>query len=218
MKWCIKMSPIYIWKEYDWPYEPSSNTLLYLPFTEDMADYSWNNRTITNDLWEIKDWYFYNDDTTNSKSWLVVANMPDVWSWFTLTFWEKKTWAYANTQQPLFRYDWWNTVHSFDAGSWIWFRLWWWDNNRTVPNNWADTRRMITFTYTWSVMALYVNDTLIASTSRSFSSPWWNQTYFWWWSTYTPYQWYISHLIEENYWRTAQEVSNYYNLTKWNYS
>ena len=31
-------------------YTPTVNTLLYLPFTEDMADHSGNNRVVTNDL------------------------------------------------------------------------------------------------------------------------------------------------------------------------
>lgn len=194
-------------------YTPTANTLLYLPFTENMADYSGNNRVVTSDLWEIKNWLFFNN-TTGDKTWLVAQNMPDVWSWFTLTFFEKKTWTYANTQQPLFRYDWWNTVHSFDGGSWISFNIWWLDNRINIQDNWADVWRMVTFTYTWSVISLYINNTQISSQSKSFSSTWWNNTYFGWWNAYTPYQWYISELIEENYWWTAQQVSDHYNALK----
>ena len=207
---------LYIRVDEQW-WQPWANTLLYLPFTSDMLDHSWNNRVVTTDIGIIQNGYFYNDNTDTNSRWFTIQNMPALTN-FTTTFYEKKTWTYANNQQAVFLYAGGSQIHSIDFANKIRFGVWGWPNDPSVPNNWADVWRLLTYVKNGNNFSFYINATLISSASRAWvSQPAWSHYYFWWGSVYYPLMWYASQLIVEDKARTAQEVSDYYNLTKWNY-
>ena len=70
----------------------------------------------------------------------------------------------------------------------------------------------------WTNHTLYVNWQLVSSNNYSAIT---SSTgiYIWWVTSWSddPYQWYMSNVILESKGRTAQEISDYYNQTKWNY-
>jgi hypothetical protein len=93
----------------------------------------------------------------------------------------------------------------------------WWTSSNSYTGG-DDNRHLWTMSLTWWTATFYLDTTAIctATTSNSYS-----QTMVFminkirdkidrWWA-------YYSNMILENKVRTAQEISDYYNLTKWNY-
>jgi hypothetical protein len=84
------------------------------------------------------------------------------------------------------------------------------------------TWHLLTATYTWSAdtannVKIYVDSSLVKQWQR------WGTTtanmigYVWNYNTNDNLKWYLSQFILEDKTRTAQEIADYYNQTKWNY-
>lgn len=191
--------------EYWW--HPWANTIAYYPLTSDINDYSWNNRNLTQGTWTVT----YNSNTNMAEidgkltySQALLPRSSDFTFWF---------WCYPNS---------WNNIG--DENSWwpLWymvnmpwepkwnFKIWgswkrlWWTSTVSWPCHLMVTRSGSTFT-------LYVNwqpDSTITNSGTIDSS---NDFYI-----VSRPDW-IGAVIIESVARTATEVTDYYDQTKWNY-
>ena len=213
---------IYSTSGWGW-WQPWVNTVAYYPLTADTNDYSWNNRNLTNSWvtfvnniwWATVPVSYYDWSSRAYRNWVEQLN-----TWYTISFWQKgDTWTFIFDLRNDNEYwqwvcllaEWWyfktrqqkssNTEEEYSRAS---------DNNR---NHWV-------LTWTGSVWTVYFNWAQVkqASIANSINT---SNSDISLWSRYSgnTYSWtgYISEFIVENTARTAQEISDYYNQTKWNY-
>ena len=208
-------------------WEPNANTVAYYPLTSDFSDASWNSRNLTNSWatittqWWRACWYW------NGSSYAEYS-----WYWLTNTARTINVWCYctqaSNTQWVVHI-----STYSVIAPSWsLWvkFNLW---NTNVWPWDWTNASaesvtanvtawwHNIIVTQSWNTTKLYIDWSLIWTISNYPSEA---NTPNWWslWSKYysahsEKLTWYLSAVILENKVRTAQEISDYYNLTKSTY-
>lgn len=198
-------------------WQPWANTVAYYPLKADTNDESWNSNDMTNS-W-IAFWTYdgiecaYLDGSASaSKSWSLFTWNPT----FTASIWLK---TLQNAWSP----------RAFGSGGgtnsftfWLSnvgvLNTWWWTNDR---NTWytlsTNTRYNIIFAYSNWAGTVYINGNSVYSWTRSPTI--WNTSTLIWdnHSLANKWYWYLSNAIFENEVRTAQEVLDYYNLTKWNY-
>ena len=209
---------------------PGSNTLLYLPFTDDLNDHS-SNQTSTKG-WTVSiatlDWVKcanFNSGylTFPSKKWfgtnstfsLWVKNPSNpqessifctswvAWGWTEYVF----NWRINNSPQSitLWTYGWWTW------NPWV-------SVNYSVPSWWTN----IVATMEWLVAKLYINWQLWWQVKMYYNNVTAGTLYIWnntdeptvskWWLKA-----YLSELIIENTVWDATKVAHYYDITKWNY-
>lgn len=209
-------------------WRPWVNTIAYRPLnsTDTVNDMKWTwtayNLTWTATFW-VDEWV----DCYQSRSYGTMLTIADSLLYgnsnFTVNYWilEKQTssshqhvflsWWTGKKQQVLMWINWnnnhlmcWKYFEDYDT----WYTLTAW--------NWIN----VCITYDWSNMKIYVNWNLQLTQSISFwitsswetslwdSSLWWNNQYF---------RWNMSEAILEDKERTAQEIADYYNSTKWDY-
>ena len=214
---------------YEW--KPWSNTILYCPLKDDINDHSWNHTMALNttSFWTVeKDstgfyhftwWYISSESYTWPSKWTI-----SVWvkrenksTWITTLQWWfgiQQTWS-----SPFY-----NMAFEFNKSYYITT----WTGTAHFIDIWASTLNtweLWTATFssaTWWKM--YKNWVLVDSFSDSNNL--WSATGYsfiggnafndlWVWSQY--FKWYLSDAIIEDKARTAQEIADYYNWTKWNY-
>jgi len=228
---------VYLWTEkQEW--QPWENTVLYIPFDETYwaTDQSWNSYTVTsgftlgtyNNVYcarntnvnnTIKTWiryntqYQWNSIFTNPYTvsvWMYIESKPSSnyisWiSWFIngSTSPQHNIWMETFTmnsgvvwnKNTNYWFDYWNWVNIIctvsPASSWYDYSLY---LNWVFQNTYNDTGTNLP---SWDH---YINYIIVGTTN------WWTAL----WTCYSQY-------ILENKARTAQEVADYYNLTKSNY-
>lgn len=208
-------------EEQEW--QPWANTVAYYPLTDDFNDKSWNSRnlsvswpTITILNWvkcAYYNWSWYS--SYNGFSLGRSSRTANVWIYVTNSSW----WVLhiSNYQSSSPQWSLWlqtvsNTIYTAD-----------WVSGASAIQSWALTQwwHNAVVTQEWNTMKLYI-DWLIIWTltnypSELYSPNWWAL----WSKLYSGYSekrtWYLSEVILEDKVRTAQEVLNYYNLTKSNY-
>ena len=198
-------------------WKPWANTIAYYKFDWNLNDSSGNSYNLSVAAWSITYW---------TASW-----------WWKYAHINKNT--RTNYWEKSFDYNWNNTISlrmnpqitngsillemwsrsneflRFNGAIFCWF---WWDMTYSMS---ANTRYLVTFTRSWTSTALYINGSLIwtwiggktwthnirfkLNNAGDTSSSTYSNNSYW------------SELIWENKTRTAQEVTDYYNLTKWNY-
>ena len=217
-----------VYKKKKW-WKPWADTIAYYPLTSitQTTDQSWNNLngtvswTITfwTNLWvdcaSFNWWSNYivvpynsrmNTNTFTLSVWLTKSNASDWNKWaisrwnFNNHWWDFALCNYVNTNGGTFMI---NDGHSSAFTMFDW------------TNKWVN----VILTYNWSVGEAYVNSNKVLTYNKTFDMSslttrfniWWyyNSNYCW--------QWNISEIIRENKIWTAQEISDYYNQTKWNY-
>ena len=216
---------------------PWANTIAYYPLTaqDTTSDKSWNGHTLSKyGSWTTTFWnygwvsclYIYNDamfystipNTSASNGitqsiWYYQVNAPQYDNWWLQAFN-----AYSPTNDAA-RYI------SSNIMNWLWNKYWfmWWISNggdtytstASVTSGWHN----VITTFSWTTITLYVDWNEIGTASRSLSYE--PQTYISISRRTSGYnrslRGYVSNAIFENKARTAQEVADYYNLTKWNY-
>lgn len=205
-----------------WWWKPWANTICYYTFdNQNLDDSSGNNNN----------WSWYNGTGSfMANTWWYCANL---WSshaiqmpfnlWW-LTNWTLNVWIKYNSFSKSFQWI-------------LWCKEWSsWAMHINVTNNklieiamvWhsaisyqtsmaTDIWYNICITKSWTTYFIYINGTLWNSWT------WWaistNYTQYLW-TSYTDNRyldWYLDNVIIENKSRTAQEISDYYNLTKSNY-
>lgn len=203
-------------------WQPWANTVAYYPFNTDFNDYSWNWFDLTNNWWVA----------IESVGWVTCANFKDqspYWlsrsTWNIITAWPytylcriNRTWWWPYNP----RIFWWNNewwmlyIVSWGKYSVEYPNYWWW-----IPD--SSWRHLICFTWnmsTWEFSS-YKDWSFIASWTSSVR---WARTWLVIWTTEWNYSlsddrfiWQMSNVIFENKQRTAQEISDYYDQTKWDY-
>lgn len=206
-------------------WQPWANTVAYYPLTSNADDDSWNGYNATNygATFSETNWAYFGA----VRNRLELPNMT-VGNVFTISLWAKVTsnlsWdqefnfyydrSYYN-RNLLFRYSAsWTDVYTgnnaYNQDSWTASTSpWTWWNNIILVKNWTSLNVYKNWTSIWT------------HTGYDVSIPWWSNTVCVWgtvsaWSSGYK-EWYIKDYIIENVARTAQEVADYYNLTKWNY-
>lgn len=204
-------------------WRPWTNTKIYLPLTDDYKDViSWTTLSTT---WTVSLTTEWGVKCTRLNWWRLygLSSAIITWNWArTLNFWFKYysintsewgsvvSWWSESNYSFTSLWDNWGTAYSFswfsasaDIESWTSLSNWVWYN--------------MVATYDWSTLAIYLNWTLSWSKSVNLTT-WSSDLYIWWrpgWSCIV--NWYINNVIVENKARTATEIEDYYNKTKWNY-
>ena len=210
-----------VYKKNKW-WKPWANTLAYYPLdsTNTVNDLSWNNKTLSN-TW-VTFWTYNWVDCANYSWDKYLYRNQSLISWsqnFTINMWYLRWGASHNHSEILSigsRY--WSNSFMFWLNDSDSLYIWWWDNDR---NTWYVTQQwqwvnVVCSHNNWTAK-VYINGVLqlTATVSYSITSSW---TGIWWWFWWDrPIIWNISKFIVESMPRTAQEVADYYNLTKWNY-
>ena len=211
-------------------WQPWANTIAYYPLTSTTttSDESGNGHNLTNG-WATFGTYSGVDcvylGNTNSKKLYTTISWLGANPTFTVNVYVNRQWT-TNS-------DWWQLFVVWSIGSsngcywsairtdWkylAWTR--WWGEARSTVTNTLDKWELITVVKNASNTIVYRNASEIANgtittniSSTAFTIGSFNSTSW----TYQSFYWYLSEFILENKARAAQDVSNYYNLTKWNY-
>lgn len=225
-----KLSKMYIWSTQVRPswWKPWANTVAYYPLTSTTttSDESWNGYDLS-DYWTTTTFVTkdgvscaYMDGSTNL---LYNSTLTDtfIWQTFTVSYWITDTNQWAVTAVVDNPYNWWGLYYEpWIAGG----RLRW-----EFLNNWTPVRLMpnVTATSWWHhILMTHASDGSAAifydweQKATGNCSLWfggWQFTIWWVVSIPAYFVGYFSNVILENKARTAKEVSDYYNLTKWNY-
>lgn len=211
-----------VYKKKKW-WKPWANTIAYYPLTSTSTvnDLSGNNNTLTNQGATF--WTYWGIDCVNTvgKSlYWAITNLPTGSSPRTISVWANaqasSSWMaiygyWQNSQYKLctcYRStdNWWAIQFTHYYGEII-------TSTIMSTNQWF----LITYTYDWTTAKMYVNwnpDWNITVSLNTASSDF---VISGWWVGNETFNWYISNMIIENRARTAQEIADYYNQTKWNY-
>lgn len=230
-----KVSSVYIW---NWDstatkirpvwWRPWANTVAYYPLTSTSTvnDMSGNELTLTNNwnavFWTY-DWVdcaYFNWNASLRQSSLTTQY---IWQTFTFMAWMKvvtecNVWTYNN--QWTNRGIWLVIQNNNDK---IWGSIWQWGSfldvvyNTTINNTWYLI--WLTHNSNWD-LKLYFNGVQVQTGSWAVNE--WASNFAIWAAVFKESEiyysnGYVSNVIIEDKERTDQEVSEYYNLTKWNY-
>jgi hypothetical protein len=226
---------VYIYtEEQEW--QPWANTLAYYPLETDTNDYSWNGRNMTNSWITFSDgvWVFNGSSmaTVTGSGWNI--NKPNMTiqarfkcnysttnkSYTIVSRWENSPSSNSNVCYMM--------ALNYSSGTTYimsWFAKWsdtsynpWYFAHSISKNVWY---LMTLVNENWNSQKLYLNGTQIASSNvitqqniNSIPLVIWNTYYR---SNQTYFVGNVSNVILEDKARTAQEISDYYNLTKTNY-
>lgn len=232
-----KVNKIYVGTQQVRPYRfnPWTNTILYCPLKDNINDYSWNHTMTINttSYWTVaKDstgfyhftwWYISSENYTWPTQWSmsvwVKRENKSTWN-TTLQRWLTNT--YKNSS-PFYNMGF-EFNNSWYTAVWDWattyFRDIWW----ATVNQWE----LWTMTYSPSEWwKMYKNWVLVDSFSSNQNLWQYNWPTYIWWNTYSSswrpnpwaqyFKWYLSDVIIESAARTAQEVADYYNKSKYTY-
>lgn len=196
--------------------QPWVNTIAYYPFKSDILDYSWNHNDFT--TWS---WTYSNNmiTTTSNLKWASAVLWSHSWD-FTYSIWID----YDNTDSSTI-----TEIAMCATNDFAPSLVFWWPNNDWWYA-WIFTTSWCVPTYSWAMtwihcihlvrdnwtLYLYVDADMKTSISASGAI----QN-----NQYTIVGWYqdqskqvtCGNLIVEDKARTAQEIQDYYNATKWDY-
>ena len=205
--------------------EPWANTVAYYPLnsTDTINDKSWNNKNLTNSSVAFGEYSWIDCGYFNGSAYASLSSSLFTWNpTFTVSFFAKMISAASYSWRWYWfigtwssNYCFWNFVQGSYNGSKL--SVWWWSNDKvttySVDSNWHH----IVFAYgSWS-WTVYVDGTSVYTGTRSPNIQN-NKTVIWANPNLTDnFYWYMNEFIFESKVRTAQEISAYYNQTKWNY-
>mgnify|MGYP003302322013 CR=1 FL=1 len=205
-------------------YQPNEHTILYCPYTENANDNSLTPRSITvNTLSSYTTFSEQNGmyiNKSGTENWLriIYGNYTTTSQYYTMSVWIKMTefhkdshivsnqwWLAYITDFNAFRFESkWSSTKSCRSTSTIQLNTWY---NVIWVRDWSSIKLYLNWTQEWTnsiSWTWYIHAELIW--------PGWDAT-----SVDRCPRWYIKDLIYEDQAWSAQEVSDYYNLTKWNY-
>jgi len=216
-------------------WKPWANTIAYYPLETSWASWIWWTALTTT-------WVTYATETTWKKyavfSWTITNNgwkwatvaVSDYWYNLTHSFWAKTTGNWTASGIGSNRWDFLRLESGNKSVYWCscWFKgdgqVMSYADGTSSETTWYaipldNTRHHYCMTYTSSATNLYFDGVLIktagggSSTRYSWTMYIWNNSaaYYYW------YNWGLSELITENVARTQAEITEYFNLTKWNY-
>lgn len=217
--------------EWGWGgWTPWANTVIYYPLTSTttVEDKSWNWYDLTNN----------GNVTFWTNAWVDCANFWTPWQgnhnlYYTnptfLPSWNASRtmsiWAYNTrpSQHDSLMMFWWERssykLSSLFFDAWVYFA--WYSADTQQYTFTTNTWHNVIATYDGSIVRLYLDGvekgtrtTTLNTTTPKFWIGWGGTGY---WSGNHYRDWYLSECIVEDVARTAQEVADYYDLTKWNY-
>lgn len=241
--WSTEIKKVYLWSTQIrpagwWWWQPWANTLLYIPMdtasgTTDQSSYhrTYTVSWLTHITLDGVDCYQTSSSSyinlwTSAASWLVPSSKE-----FTAHFWINTN-GYTSTQsvfQWAVQGSYFTAINIRDTDK---VRLGWgtpgieeWNflsDNAISRNAW----HLLSFTIGNWIDKLYVDGVLQSNTKS-----WWTNDGFWAWHVSSQngiyiladrahgenFRWYVWQIVMEDIERTAQEISDYYDLTKWNY-
>jgi len=227
----MKIKKVYLGRRQIYPdwWSPGENTILYMPFHDDLLDHSNNNIqfTNTNTVLENNTAYFNGSANLINRTFTNYLNSAP----FTCSVRVKSktfhndTWIVSWLKWSYSSRNWWSIFQMSHSGNTYRAEMsGWWSASRQIftplnLNEWD----LLTYVKTPTELLFYKNGTLIwTQTSPTWTfqtelSIWQNR-----WNTsnqseWIYFNWWMSELIIENKARTDQEVTNYYEKTKGNY-
>ena len=203
----------------DFWWHVTPNTLAYFPLTSSSTinDISWNNKNLTNS-WNVSFWtyqwidcaYFsWNNYLYNNSFWTNQRSLTVSWFMYFVNF-------SSGYDKNIFR--WWNNLWPrIESNQNILHCSPWLQQSISVQSNskWIH----YVFTYDWNgTLKFYVNATLIwtNSTASPPSSSWISisRSYQ---SNYSFFKWWQSEIIIEDYTRSQEQITKYFNKMKSKY-
>lgn len=201
-------------------YTPWSNTVVYYPLTSTSTvnDSSWNWHTLNNynvTFWELQWVDCWKWSATSSAQYLAVNTISA--TNYTINYWIIVPDVWTSYQTHYYMWGYWyvwcrqkNDNLYFYASSWSATTISW-----VTTDKWHN----IVVTKNWSSWVIYIDwvqkATMTANVWINTSGTWFN---IWWWQRWHIYLWWwMSNFIIENKARTQEEVTSYFNSTKWNY-
>lgn len=207
-------------------WQPWANTIAYYPLKSNTNDYSWNWYNLTN-LWNVTfgTYQWVNCAIFNGTSNSQLYNTSISYSAYptqTVAVWIYVTWTSSGVYQTIYHIG--TAIRYWKLGTWFnyntWLCLWSWDGQyesvKAWNINWAWHLLVNVTSGSSSVQYLDWVEYQTFTNSLSYTQTW---LYVWWAQSTSAERltWYESELILENKARTAQEITDYYNLTKWDY-
>jgi hypothetical protein len=211
-------------------WKPWTNTIAYYKFDGDSLDYSWNwyNVTSVTSYDTLSSWikvaYFsgkLSTSNTNTNLWYDLFKVDQD---ITISFYVKPSSFWSEWTRPLYISGNWSyrvsriNVYSnkLEWGLWNW-----WFNYATFSTSISTSafrHIVLVYNHTNKTVSMYKNWTLVSTVSTSWYSLFTDctQAIIWYdhWYNSSEYMW---ETIFEKSLRTAEQVANYYNLTKSNY-
>ncbi len=217
-----------VYKSFNQWWQPWANTILYYSFNNwNLNDDSGNgnNWTWVNGTWSFIDVSSGNKaaDMDNTYAISIPVKVP-TWD-FTYSIYMYMEWNVNKTYQALLWVATWNSnaIHyqySTDAWAWLWILVSLFEAQSYATWSLLSTQvwHHICLTRSWDDWAIYIDWV----SARTFTKAWTpSQTDTWYvWKAYTDNRYfdgYLDEVILEDKARTAQEVADYYNITKSNY-
>ena len=214
--WDTSISKVFLWDTQVRPsgWQPWANTLLYLPLS---ADTTTTNYWNLNYVFSQTGWTFVNNyyEATDSSCFIATTgNTYTSYTSYTMMCWVKyiSDWLVALNN----RWDWDNGNIAFY--SWTcerWNSQFW---RITYPTASIIDAQWHHIALTWQVWVLYFDGLQCGISNNNVPAKprmvWFNtyrSTAVWWGNSC-----YSDYILEDKV-RTAQEISDYYNLTRWNY-
>ena len=217
----------YIWEAQRSPW---SNTIAYYPLNSSTTvnDMSGNGYTLTND-WTSFWTYGWVDcayfPSRNTK--ILYRDLPMTWNNpFTVNLYAYGT-GYGGSQMWFFFMfgdlgsSWRNLGFWFEYSWPVWVLSTWWNTKRFWEVHYNEWKMVTVTNNNWSVK-IYLNwdksldDTLSFNIASEHFTIWstyrWNNSW-----NYQAFKWYLSEFIIENRVWTQDEITRYYNKTKWTY-
>ena len=207
-------------------WQPWANTVAYYPLDIDFNDATTNERNLTNTWATITTFNWvscaYYDGSSYSR-YNSSYSLPNTWRTVSMWLYIPSAWGCACHVSNI------TSSGPRPAGLWIV-----WSSSNYGVVTWMSTYIEANYTWwprwinlictqEWSIVKMYVDwQYSVQSTSRATTWSWYPAEWWmiWWTNKPTPdnlFTWYISRVILEDKARTAQEVLDYYNLTKSNY-
>lgn len=225
---------VYIWADDRW--QPWANTLLYFPLTDNSTDTQNNvslnstwTVTYTTPTWVNKKCAYFDGSSYLYNSSVSTSYLPQWASARTMSLWLNFTWAIPTNYASICGYGNESMNQMFNIIKFIQntfansnsFNL---SQYWTQPETWTfivpqqNTWYNLVTTYDNWVRKLYINNSLDISWTYTINTTWWH-LYLWnrHWGAEVCWAWYASNFIIEDVAWSSQDVSDYYNLTKWDY-
>ena len=216
-------------------WQPWANTVAYRPLTSatTVNDQSWNSNNLTNSnvVFGTAHWIdcatiSWNSDTIHSASIYLYWNISWLPTWAnsrTFSRWMYQDGA-ASSHDACYIFQWQASTNNMVLiaqwvdGSWdILISQYWTGAVFGSPTIWAWCNHVVV--YDWSKFVYYINSVSVGTWTYTINT--WSTKFSLWWASENPawnsFNWAFSNVILEDKARTAQEVSDYYNLTKANY-
>ena len=208
-------------------WQPWANTLFYLPLTSNANDTSWNGRNgTTANVTFSSNWAYCIWDLSAWNNGTITTATFTMWTTYTINLWVKAEQTLSWNRQIDLQRRWsWPARYVLFYANTNWFTCILWNgsnqnwNSITASFSMWTTWHNVCLTRSWSNVYIYADGTLLTSWNWTYAV---DPTYFnigndpWSDAEYTASS-YIKDYIMENQVRSAQDIADYYNQTKWNY-